>query len=338
DDPEGPSVASYVRKMCLLPSLYPPGEGPVTYCNSGFVVAGRIVEVLTGKTWQNAVMTHICRPLAMPAAFAHPQDALRFRCAMGHVSDPKDFHKVVVAPATFLAISAAPAGSVLSMSAESLLLFAKAHMADGTFGDGRRLLSAESARAMREAVVDVPPFSIPGITHWGLGWLLGQGPDYPDYGMAGHDGGTLGQYTLLRTFPEKGVAFTLLTNSPSPAFIRAVESDLAAALVGATMPQFPPPQAFEPSPERYIGDYENVGGCIVVRGASGGELTMTVVSAFPGQPQVTVGLEPYAPDVFALRSDNPMHRDQKACFRDSDSSGRAAFLRLGLRMARRVPG
>src|SRR5262249_4869528 len=113
DDPEGPSTASYLRKMWLLPNLFAPGEGPMTYCNSGFVTAGRIVELLTGMTWQRAVTERIIKPLGLTHVAAWPHDTLRYRCAMGHIADPKDMKKVMTAPATYLALSAAAAGSVL---------------------------------------------------------------------------------------------------------------------------------------------------------------------------------------------------------------------------------
>jgi CubicO group peptidase (beta-lactamase class C family) len=177
DDPEGPSTASYVRKMHLLPNLYPPGRGPVTYCNAGFVTAGRIIEVLTGRTWPSAVMSRVVRPLGLAHAFARPHEALRYRCAMGHIFDPADMTKIRVAPGTYLSLSAAAAGSVLSMSVENLLTFARAHLADGRYGDGKRLLSEASARRMREPTAPVPLFANAGVTHWGLGWALGQRGD-----------------------------------------------------------------------------------------------------------------------------------------------------------------
>src|SRR6185369_2591113 len=94
DDPEGPSTVSYLRKMYLLPNLYPPGDGPMTYCNSGFVAAGRIVEMLTGMPWQRAVTQKIIKPLGLTHVVAYPHDALRYRCAMGHIPDNGDFKKL----------------------------------------------------------------------------------------------------------------------------------------------------------------------------------------------------------------------------------------------------
>ena len=331
DDPEGPSTASYVRKMWLLPNLYPPGKGPVTYCNAGFVTAGRIIEVLTGLTWPNAVMTRIVKPLGLPQAFAHPHDALRFRCAMGHVADPHDMTKITLAPATFLSLSAAAAGSVLSMSVESLLLFAKVHLAEGHYGDGKRLLSEASARRMREETTPVPPFARRGVTHWGIGWCLGLEGGYR---MMGHDGGTLGHYTYLRIFPERGTAFALFTNSPSIKLIDAIEERLTRELAGADLPEEPPKTDFTPKPQRYVGRYSNIASDYTVKETEGG-LTLHARSKI-GFPDTDATLEPWSEDAFTLRAKGTPIDGQKVSFLGDDKSQPAEFIRNSLRMARRV--
>ncbi len=331
DDPEGPSTASYLRKMALLPNLYPPGEGPVTYCNVGFVVAGRIAEILTGMTFQNAVMERIIRPLKLQHAFAHPHESLRFRCAMGHIADPKDLSRSLVAPATFLSLSAAAAGAVISMSAPSLLEFMQAHMADGRYGDGQTLLSASSAQRMRSDLTPVPLFTRAGLTHWGLGWMrcTGQG-----YEMAGHDGGTLGQYTYCRTFPEKGTAFALFTNSPSAKLYEDIEKELMPSLVGVPIPADPPAKAFSPDFARYSGHYDNIAAHYSVA-EKNGTLTLHSTSKLGMGADVHATLEPYCEDVFVIRAkDNPAD-GQKMVFLDDDK-GRRKFARVGTRMLKRV--
>jgi CubicO group peptidase (beta-lactamase class C family) len=332
DDPEGPSTVSYVRKMALLPNLYPPGQGPVTYSNSGYVVAGRIIEVLTGTTWSNAVMDRICRPLGMSVAFAHPHEALRFRCAMGHVPDPADQKKIIVAPVTYLPQSMAAAGSVLMMSAQSLLLFAKAHMDGGVYGEGKRLLSAESARAMRESKITVPPFTMPGVTHWGLGWSLGEGSEYR---MAGHDGGTSGQFAYLRTFPERRVAYTLLINSLGRKLNDEVETLLLERFLGVSRIADPPREDFTVLPERYVGTYDNIATRIVVE-RKDGKITLRYIARSGTPPPLEFELEPHCSNVFALTG-NPDHEGLKATFLEEEGA-RAKFMRLGPRMARRLPG
>jgi CubicO group peptidase (beta-lactamase class C family) len=329
DDPEGPSTASYVRKMCLLPNLYPPGRGPVTYCNAGFVTAGRIVEVLTGMTWQEAVTRRITKPLGLTHVVAHLAQTLRYRCAMGHIFDPNDMTKTVMAPATHFSLSAAPAGALLSMSVASLLEFAKVHLADGRMGDGKMLLSEASARRMREELTPVPPFG--GVTHWGLGWAISLAPGYR---MAGHDGGTIGQFSYLRTFPERGTAFALLTNSPSFTLFQAIEARLSPELAGASPPEEPAKTAWTPQPDRYIGRYETITAVYAVEPADGG-LAFRVTSkvGFPGGEGM---LEPWCNDVFALQAKNTPMDGQKIAFVGDNKSAPAEFIRIGLRMARRV--
>lgn len=331
DDSEGPSTASYVRKMWLLPNLYPPGKGPVTYCNAGFVTAGRIIEVLTGLTWPNAVMTRIVRPLGLPHAYAHPHEALRFRCAMGHVADPNDMTKIGLAPATFLSLSAAAAGSVLSMSVESLLLFAKAHLAYGAYGDGKRLISEASARRMREETTPVPPFARRGTTHWGLGWSLGLKDSYR---MMGHDGGTLGHYTYLRIFPERDTAFALFTNSPSVKLVDPLEERLTRELAGVDLPEEPPKTDFTPKPERYVGRYANIASDYAVEETENG-LAVHARSKI-GFPDSDATLEPWREDVFTMRAKGTPIDGQKVSFLGGDKSQPAEFIRNGLRMARRI--
>lgn len=331
DDPEGPSAASYVRKMCLLPNLYPPGKGPVTYCNAGFVTAGRIVEVLTGSTWPNAVMRRIAKPLGLTHAFAHPHEALRFRCAMGHTFDPNDMTKTVMAPATFLSLSAAAAGSVLSMSVDNLLAFAKVHLADGRYGEGKHLLSERAARLMREPTAPVPPFARAGVTHWGLGWCLGLSGEY---NMAGHDGGTLGQYTYLRTFPSRGTAFALFTNSPSMKLFDAIEARLTPELAGANVPDEPPKKEFALEPRRYIGRYTNIAAEYRVEPTDGG-LSIHSTSKV-GFPDADAMLEPWREDVFTLRAKGTPIDGQKVMFLGDDKSAPAEFIRMSLRMGRRI--
>jgi CubicO group peptidase (beta-lactamase class C family) len=328
DDPEGPSTLSYVRKMYLCPSLYPPGQGPVTYCNAGFVVAGRIVEVLTGQPWKRAVMQRIAKPLGLSHAFADPRESLRFRCAMGHVPDGNDMSKIRVAPATYLSLSAAPAGSVLSMSVGNLLAFARVHMANGRFGEGKTLLSERSALKMRDDVTTIPPFTSAGATHWGLGWCVHEGESHE---MAGHDGGTLGQFTYLRSFPGRGTAFALFTNSPSLKLFAEVRAELMPRLAGVPLPDDPPPESFIPVMSRYVGRYTNLAADYFVEEKSSA-LTLRIVSKL-GAPETHATLEPYRTDVFAAKG-LPVD-SQKVSFL-GDKAASSEFIRLGTRMGRRI--
>ena len=53
-------VAKYVAACAKLPQVFPSGT-MWSYCNAGFVVLGRIIELMTGMTWDDALKTRILR-------------------------------------------------------------------------------------------------------------------------------------------------------------------------------------------------------------------------------------------------------------------------------------
>ncbi|WP_233508196.1 serine hydrolase domain-containing protein [Spongiactinospora gelatinilytica] len=145
--------------------LFPPGS-QWSYCNSGCVVLGRIVSVLTGQTWEAAIRERIAAPLGMTYLATSPAEAIRHRVAMGHIEGPGG--ELVKAPIWGMPRSNAPAGATLTMAARNLLAFARMHQRLGLASDGTRVLSQESAPAMREPQAEVPGDG-PLADHWGLG-------------------------------------------------------------------------------------------------------------------------------------------------------------------------
>ncbi|MEU5694786.1 serine hydrolase domain-containing protein [Actinosynnema sp. NPDC020468] len=251
-------VAKYVEALAEAGSTTRP-DGPLSYCNAGFVLAGRIVEVLRGTTWDEAVATHVVGKLGTRHAVTRPAQALLFRAAVGHLPDRSDPERPVApAPVWTLPRSVGPAG-LITGSADALLRFAAAHLRDGVTPTGERLLSAESARAMRTPQVDLTARSTVDNA-WGLGWILTDwaGPDGP-VRAAQHGGHTIGQHAKLHAFPELGIAVCVLTNSDDGAGL--VEELLA--LVGEELGlRYPTPlvdRDAEPAVlDEMLGVYETV--------------------------------------------------------------------------------
>jgi CubicO group peptidase (beta-lactamase class C family) len=90
------AIARFVTMIALLPSLFPLGA-KMSYCNAGFAVLGRIIEVLTRETYDHALRQRIFEPLGMTHAMTLPEDALKFRCTIGHVPDPKHKNRPMTA-------------------------------------------------------------------------------------------------------------------------------------------------------------------------------------------------------------------------------------------------
>ena len=55
-----------------------------SYNNAAFCVAGRVIEVLTGETFEDAIRDLIFEPLGMERSFFFPHQAMMHRFAVGH--------------------------------------------------------------------------------------------------------------------------------------------------------------------------------------------------------------------------------------------------------------
>ncbi|RSD09136.1 serine hydrolase domain-containing protein [Amycolatopsis eburnea] len=245
-------VEKYVATLGDVPQLFAPGE-MFSYNNAAFCVLGRVVEVLRGKPYNDCLAEHLFVPLGLTHAAASPYEAIRFRAALGHLT-PEPGADPQPAGVWALAASNAPAGSMLAMRPRDLVTFAGMHLRDGEGPDGTRVLSAESARAMRERVVELPDLGLMGEA-WGLGWSLSEGGQ-----VVGHDGGTIGQSAFLRLAAGHDVAVALLTNGGNPiALYTEVVGHVLKELTGIELkvPPVPNPEAPRIDATRYVGEYSS---------------------------------------------------------------------------------
>ena len=121
------AVARYVGHMSELPQVTPPGE-LFSYCNAGFVLAGRVIEVATGQTYEQAIHRLVLEPLEMQHTTFEPQLVMLRRFVVGHISPfDEDHGEVRIARPWALARAANPAGG-LSSSIRDLLRYARFHL------------------------------------------------------------------------------------------------------------------------------------------------------------------------------------------------------------------
>jgi CubicO group peptidase (beta-lactamase class C family) len=246
-------VQRYVED--LLPDaaqVFPVGAA-YSYCNSGFVLLGRIIEVLDGRGWDESLRQRLIEPLGLTQTVTLPEEAILHRAAVGHRERPRDDEPV---PVWGLPRSVGPAG-LITASAADVVTFARTHLADGLADDGTRLLSAAAAISMRQPLVKIPGLSA-DVTEVGLSWRLS---DWDGRRIYGHGGGTLGQNSYLYIDPQARVIACLLTNSSdgrelfSRLFSEAFES-----CGGARVPDEPGPAdgvvLAESDLARHVGRYE----------------------------------------------------------------------------------
>src|SRR6201999_4111255 len=82
-------VERYVATLATDPQLFPPGE-MFSYNNAGFCVLGRIIEVLRGKPFDQALREHLLKPLGLTHAATDASSAILFRAAVGPLPNPED--------------------------------------------------------------------------------------------------------------------------------------------------------------------------------------------------------------------------------------------------------
>ncbi|MEU4804545.1 serine hydrolase domain-containing protein [Actinosynnema sp. NPDC023587] len=185
------AIEKFVSTLADVDQLLPPGT-VFSYSNSGYVVLGRLVEVLRGKPFNSVLRERLVAPLGLRTAATDVYEAILHRAAVGHVQTGGE-----VVPAKEWAVSyySTPSGSHLAISARELLEFVRLHLTD------------PALVALREPQVEPVPDFGGGIIGWGLGWML-----YQD-GVIGHTGVAKGQKAFLRIVPSAGVAVAVLTNS-----------------------------------------------------------------------------------------------------------------------------
>ncbi|GAA1694281.1 serine hydrolase domain-containing protein [Nonomuraea maheshkhaliensis] len=215
------AIERFVATLAEEEHLLPP-DTVFSYSNSGYVILGRLVEVLRGKPFHDVLRERLVTPLGLRTAALDTYEAILHRAAVGHVHTRQQ-----VVPTKTWAVSSysAPSGSHFAISARDLLEFVRLHLTDPALA------------ALRAPQVEAVPDFGGGVIGWGLGWMR-----YRD-GVVGHTGVSKGQKAFLRVVPSAGVAVAVLTNSTGGEplayeIFDAVLKDLAGV---ETAPQPVPP-------------------------------------------------------------------------------------------------
>ena len=194
------ALARYVDAMVELEQLTPLGE-IWHYSNSSFTVLGRIIEVVTGMTYEQATRELLFAPLGMDRSVFTAGEAIVHRTSVGH--QVIDETPRVVRPWAFPRATT-PVGGVVS-TVRDLLRYARFHLGDGTAPDGTRLLAKETLVLMRTPQADADLDRKVGIA-WFLRDTQGSRLQY-------HGGVAIGQQGVLMLAPERGSAIAVETNS-----------------------------------------------------------------------------------------------------------------------------
>ena len=198
------------------------------YDNLLYIVAGVLIEEVSGKSWENFVRDEILRPAGMRTATSDSGERRKTSNrawphiringpmhGMGDQSELDDSGKAEFDPA--LSGAAAPAGGITA-SANDMGRWMALQLAHGALPEGeKRVFSEAASREMWSPVVPLPigqapepvAASTPQFSSYALGW---QERDYKGHRIVMHTGAVFGSQAILMLVPDRNVGFSVAIN------------------------------------------------------------------------------------------------------------------------------
>ena len=326
----GNPIARFVDRCNLLPLVHPVGAC-FSYSNTAFAIAGRLVEVVTGITWFDAMEERVFQPLGMKRAICRPMDVLRYRAAIGHIPNPAssspdspDYWQQT--KKLYLSMGQAPAGATITMSAGDLITFARVHMDSGLTRSGERWLSEHAVTQMQQPQIKQPSLSSTLTSHMGLGWGLHR-LNSNDRLIFGHGGGTYGQMSMLRIVPDQDICIAVLVNCENAEVAyQTITGTLLKELADFDLTE--PKPSFVTVPDQqlahYLGDYQSSGEHYTIT-LENGQLTVLYKDLATTAPAIKLRLKALE-DTLWLGHDKEGIGVMKLRFINQDNQGNYAYL------------
>jgi CubicO group peptidase (beta-lactamase class C family) len=321
------AVAKFVKEMATFEQLTPLNE-VWSYNNASFNLAGRIIEVVSGMTFEHAMQEYIFNPLGMVNAFYFAHDAITRKVTNGHIG------KKVARPWS-LARASHAAGAICT-NVREMMQYARFQLGDGTAQSGGRVLNQETMRLMQSALTTASNNSADAT---GIAWML---REVGGVMTIGHGGATNGYMAAFYMIPSQNFAICLLSNSSAGGLLnRDVLKWAYEKFCGAVEPELNFLDLAEEKLNEYVGAYEAAltrhelslkEGVLYWQPSSKGGFPVKT-SPPSTTPPAPVRVAFYAEDKF-VALDEPFKDTKSEFLRNSD--GTIAWFRSGGRISRPV--
>ncbi len=195
------------------------------YCNSAFLVAGQVLEKVTGQTWENYVQSNILSPLGMNNTYMNT-------AGIGNRKNVAQPHNNLYSSLTKIPFdnvdNLGPATSMVS-NVNDLSKWLIMQLDSGRY-EGRQVIPWAVLQKTRDAnILTGSRKSAAFPTHfraYGLGVFE---TDYNGSQVYWHTGGAFGQVTNVCFVPESKLGITILTNNDNQSFFEALRYQILDA-------------------------------------------------------------------------------------------------------------
>lgn len=208
------------------------------YCNLMFVVAGAVIEKVSGLSWEDFVQTRIFDKVGMSESvpLARLADPKKSALPHGRVGPPLRYQGPMTQIADSIVEvwnwdSAAAAGGICA-SAHDWAKWIAVRLNDGKLVDGSRLFSEAAAREMVKPNIVVsssngPTAELPNRAVASTYAMGLQVQDYRGERLATHGGGSPGGISATVLIPGRKIGFSVFTNAEESFLLRALRSGLS---------------------------------------------------------------------------------------------------------------
>ena len=203
------------------------------YDNVLYLIAGEVIEAISGTSWEDFVTARILKRVGMDGSNVKHSAALEgANVAATHA--PVDGKVVAIKP--FDSDNTNPAGGINS-NAEDMAKWMTVLLSRGRLADGSRLFSEQTWRQLTSIVtpLNVPqlPAELSAIQPNFLGYGLGLNViDYRGRKALMHTGGLPGYVSKVFWIPDANLGVTVLTNQESGAAFDSIVYRVADQLLG----------------------------------------------------------------------------------------------------------
>ncbi|WP_086663575.1 serine hydrolase domain-containing protein [Lentzea kentuckyensis] len=231
------ALAAAVTDLAHAAQISPPGRF-YSYCNSGFSVLGRVIEVVTGTSFEDAADQLVLRPAGLTRTHFPEDGSPPPGIALGHNGIPPE-----VARPWSRSRARSPSGGLVT-TVRDLLGFARS-LLDGS------VLAPETVEAMWTPQAEAVGFA----ESIGFGWNVDHLADGTSY--VGHGGNSDGYVAVLSIVPGKRFAVAALLNSTAFPPLGGMIQDWATELFLGTARPDVPVRGEIPKPDvtAYLGRY-----------------------------------------------------------------------------------
>ncbi|MFI7038556.1 serine hydrolase domain-containing protein [Microbispora rosea] len=341
------ALKSYVHGLASgCGTLFEPGE-MLSYSNGGMIVAGRLLEAVTGVPFPDLLERDIYAPVGMKDSGVSAEQAILRSTAIGHFPDPRTMAArptgMFMLPDTWGPAGGTPIGTIAD-----LLAFGRTHLAGGLSPSGARVLSAGSTALMQQVSYDM---ATPNVPPMGLGWVR-----YPfgDTTVLAMSGASPGGVSILCVVPEHDLVFAAYGNTPGAIVLHdQILRRLLSEHLGVRIPPLIAEAEQDVDLTPYVGTYRSNQLRIDVRVVDGQLEERTTyepadesqeriftefaggMTSAPPQRYVPIRLGLFAPAGYPLETFDGYLRLLLVSYHDV-RDGRARFRNGGGRLTRRV--